>query len=262
MKIEIAVIILIVILGIQTSRAETKVDVNADFAFGPDISRNEACSRAEEKAKKNALINVVGEKITNNQFESCVDTETDLNCTIFEDTFSFLGRGAVTGMDNYSSEISEELGQSICSVRFTATVAKISQKSDPAYTIDVEILPNTFLRNGEPLEVRVKTSKPSYIYLYGWFPEVDKDTYFLISEPATFHEKLINDEVMFPGKAYIPDNINKKSISEYLVVLASKHSMVYSSKMSRSKFFKIINSTPRDNWVMDTVVYRIIRNKS
>ena len=262
----IASIFLVCLFSSQSIHADTRVDVKAEYAFGPDISQNDACSRAEVKAKNNALRSVVGEKMTTSQIESCTDTGSDLDCTLFEDTFSFMDSGYITRTDNYSKNIREEAGASVCSVSFTATVAEVSQKSDPSYFLDTEMLPSILLREGEPLQVQVNPSKPSFIYIYGWFPEIEKDSFFLLSQPMNFHEKQVSGDLIFPDKnheliAKLPRDTNKDSVSEYLIVLASKNRIAHSSEITRSKFFKIINSTPRDSWVMDKISYKIVRKK-
>ena len=83
----------------------------------------------------------------------------------------------------------------------------------------------------------------------------------LVSLPPVYDGDLI-----FPDKnhvliAELPRDTNKDSVSEYLIVLASKNRMAHSSEITRSKFFKIINSTPRDSWVMDKISYKIVRKK-
>ena len=42
---------------------------------------------------------------------------------------------------------------------------------------------------------------------------------------------------------------------------ASKNRMAHSSEITRSRFFQIINSTPRDSWVMEKISYKIVRKK-
>jgi hypothetical protein len=264
--VKIVSAILLCVFASHGVNAETKIDVRAEYAFGPNISQNEACSRAEVKAKNNALRGIVGEKMTTSQIESCVDNGSDLDCTLFEDTFSYMDSGYITKTDNYIKNIREEAGASICSVNFTATVAKVSQKSDPSYFLDTEMLPSILLREGEPLQVHVSPSKPSFIYIYGWFPEIEKDSFFLLSQPMDFHEKQVSGNFIFPDTgheliAMMPKDAAKDSISEYLIILASKTKMAHDLEISRSKFFKIINSTARDSWVMDKISYKIVKKK-
>ena len=263
----IATTILLCVFFLPGVSAETRVDVEAEYAFGPNISQNEACSRAEVKAKNNALRGVVGEKMTTSQIESCTDTGSDLDCTLFEDTFSFMDSGSITRTENYAKNIREEAGASVCSVSFTATVAEVSQKSDPSYFLDAEMHPSILLREGEPLQVQISLSKPSYIYIYGWFPEIEKDSFFLLSQQMTFHDKQVKGHLIFPDKhheliAELPKGLKKDSVSEYLIILASKSKMAHGTQISRSKFFKIINSALRDSWVMDKISYKIVRNKT
>ncbi len=263
---KIKTLTLLCLFSLQVAHAETKVDVSAEYAFGPDISENEACAKAEVKAKNNALRGIVGEKIINSQIETCTDTGSDLDCTLFEDTFSFMDSGYITDIGNLDKNIREEAGSSVCSVSFTATVVKVSQESDPSYFLDVKVKPSLLLREGESLQVQIKLSRPSFIYIYGWFPEIDKDSFYLLSEKMNFHEILMNGNLVFPDENHdamvkMPDNTNLDSVSEYLIVLASKNNIAHGSIISQSKFFKIISTTPRDSWVMDKITYKIVRNK-
>ena len=47
------------------------VDVKADFYFGPDMSRNQACDNAREAAKAKAVALVSGESIASDQSMHC-----------------------------------------------------------------------------------------------------------------------------------------------------------------------------------------------
>ena len=49
------------LLGAQAKSAlAIPIDVKADFYFGPDISRNQACDNARETAKSKAIAMVTG----------------------------------------------------------------------------------------------------------------------------------------------------------------------------------------------------------
>ena len=85
------------------------------------------------------------------------------------------------------------------------------------------------------VQVQVNPSKPSFIYIYGWFPEIKKDSFFLLSQPMNFHEKQVTGDLIFPDKnheliAELPTDTNKDSVSEYLIVLASKNRMAFTQK--------------------------------
>ena len=262
MMIRIAATIFLYLLSLQEIYAETQRKVQAAHEFGPETSENEACEKAVEKAKRKALMGVVGEKMTNSQIESCTHTGSDLNCTLFEETISFMDGGRITNEDMHSKEITEEFGKRVCVVSLTATVEIIPQKIDPSYFVKAEFLPSIVLREGEEAEVKIKFTKPSFVYLYGWFPDVDESSLFLISEKEKFHSKLIKDkQILLPLTVTFPKGSRKEYVSEQLIILASKQEMPFNSKMSRRRFFKMLNSTPRDSWEWDTILYKILRNK-
>ena len=262
MMIRIATTIFLYLLSSQAIYAETQRTVQATHEFGPETSENEACGEAVEKAKRKALMAAVGEKQTNSQIEICTDTGSDLNCRLYTEYFSFMDGGRITNVDIRSKEITKEFGKRVCAVTLAATVEIIPQKIDPSYSVEAEFLPNILLRDGEEVEVKIKISKPSFIYLYGWFPDVDESSLFLISEKEKFHNKLTKDkQILSPLIVSFPKGSKKDHVSEQLIILASKQEMPFSSKMSRRRFFKMLNSTPRDSWESDTIIYKILRSK-
>ena len=263
MIIRITAAIFLLFFSSQPVHAETKVQVQAAHEFGPETSENEACGKAVEKAKRKALMSVVGEKMTTSQIESCTDNGSDLNCTLFEETISFSEGGRVTGVvEELKPKITSEFGKQVCSVSFTAIVEKIPQKTDPSYFVEADVLPSIVLRDGEEAEVQIKITKPSFIYLYGWFPDVDERNLYLISEGAKFHNKLIkNKETLFPAKVSFPKGSKKEYASEQLIIVASKQKMPFNSKIDQRRFFKMLGSTPRDSWELDMILYKILRNK-
>jgi len=60
------------LIGAHASSAfAIPIDVKADFYFGPDISRNQACDNARETAKSKAIAMVTGEKVSFDQQLQC-----------------------------------------------------------------------------------------------------------------------------------------------------------------------------------------------
>jgi len=264
MTIRSLAVVLFFLASSQSSGADTIVDVTDEYAFGPEMSQNEACDKAVVKAKNRALRRVVGEKITNSQIESCTDDGSDFNCTLFEDTFSFLDSGYITDTSEFSQTVRTEAGASVCTVSFKATVGKISGVPDPEFRVTTEIMPGVLLRDGEELQVVVSPTKPSYVYLLGWYPEFKKDSLVLLSKQHKFHDKLARDKVTFPDErhklvATMPPDSVSASVSEFLVVLIAKSKIALGAEISRKDFFALINDLPRRDWAMNRVSYKIVR---
>ena len=85
---------------------------------------------------------------------------------------------------------------------------------------------------------KIKFTKPSFIYLYGWFPDVDESSLFLISEKEKFHSKLIKDkQLLLPLTVTFPKDSRKEYVSEQLIILASKTGDALQLKNEQKKIF-------------------------
>ena len=65
----IATTIFLYLLSSQAIHAETQREVQTTHVFGPETSENEACGNEVDKARRKALMSVVGEKMTTSVFD-------------------------------------------------------------------------------------------------------------------------------------------------------------------------------------------------
>ena len=50
------------------------------YYYGPEVSENVACQRAETLAKMDAIRSVVGENIYADEFQQCTERTTEIKC--------------------------------------------------------------------------------------------------------------------------------------------------------------------------------------
>jgi hypothetical protein len=191
--------------------------------------------------------------------ESCTDNKDDFDCTIFEETFSYLDSGFVTGLSNQTREIRRTQGNSICAVSFTAAIATLSKEADPSYYINAKLFPGPLLRESDDAKLLINVSYPSYIYIYGWFPDYDDQHFVAVWENNG--KQMVND-IELPLDIVFPDDVEKDTLSEYFIILAAKKPINHAAKLSRKKFFDILNALSRPDWQMDKISYKIMQEKS
>ena len=61
-------------------------------------------------------------------------------------------------------------------------------------------------------------------------------------------------------KAIFPDNYNKSSISEFLILLVTKKSFKLIEKEPSKSFYKRLDELGRQNWRIKNIGYTILRD--
>ena len=94
------------------------IDVKADFYFGPDISRNQACDNARETAKSKAIAMVTGEKVSFDQQLQCFQNPRkgeERKCEINQNS-SVLVEGRIGKSETISETVKTVPGAQVCTV--------------------------------------------------------------------------------------------------------------------------------------------------
>jgi len=194
-----------------------------------NISKNQSCKIAEQKAKKNAIIKSIGQTISSEVISNCSEVDGEFECERNQLSL-FKLNGEITsskriGKPNYGEELGSE-GIFFCEVTIKANVEPIKENLDPTFQFDVKLNQEIF-RSGEVLEIKINTSKAMYMAIFQWLP-YGGNKYNVITKifPNKDYNKNIND--LIEGKlnlkyeTYFPDEINKNKVDEYLIFVASE----------------------------------------
>ena len=71
---------LIIFLLLSFSVSAEVVVTIGEYSYGGELSRNEGCALAKEKAKLKALEKVLGQKISSEEIESCSEVDGKTDC--------------------------------------------------------------------------------------------------------------------------------------------------------------------------------------
>ena len=71
---------LIVFLFLTFAASAEVVITEGSYIYGGNISENEACSLAKERAKLKALEKVIGQKISSEEMENCSEVDGKTSC--------------------------------------------------------------------------------------------------------------------------------------------------------------------------------------
>lgn len=255
------------LVSITVVNAKEIISVEGIYSYGPSISQNEACNRAIMNGKNEAIRRVSGETIFNDTIENCVQED----CKLYEKTWSSLGKNTViTGINNLTKDIVEELGANTCKVTFDAEIIVIQEnKNNDFYiTTDYGVEKKVFkasssskAKDGDALKMKVMISQPSYLYVYAWYPEDNADKLVHVISYPQYGD--VKQSYNFPpsGEAYflISETNKKKSSSEYLLLIASKQKINLGKDIDLDNMKKLLYDIPTSNWTKQRISYTVVK---
>jgi hypothetical protein len=191
-----------------------------------NFSPNESCKIATEKAKKKAITETLGIKVSSDVISRCSEVDGEFDCernqlSLFELNGNIIGERNKNEDDGVNDD-----GIRFCEVTLEANVVPIKKNNDPSFFFDVKFNQEIF-RTGEKLEIEINTSKRMYMAIFQWLPYGEKK-YNVITKifPNKNFNKNIDDlidkKLELTYEAYFPEDIKKEKVDEYLIFIASE----------------------------------------
>ena len=217
-------IILFIILSLPV-KAEWITVSDKHIHLG-NYSVKESCKIATDKARKKAITESLGIKVSSDIISRCSEVDGEYDCernqlSLFELNGNIIGERNKKEKDGKNDE-----GIRFCEVTLEANVVPIKKNNDPSFFFDVKFNQEIF-RTSENLEIEINTSKRMYMAIFQWLPYGGKK-YDVITKifPNKDYNKntndLVEDKLELAYEAYFPEEINKDKIDEYLIFVASE----------------------------------------
>ncbi len=194
--------------------------------LGKNYTTEQSCNIAEEKAKKNAMVKSLGQKISSDVITKCSEIDGEYNCE--RNQFSLLQLNGDISWKVINKHDDKELGSEIyfCEVKIEADVKPIKVNQDPTFQFNVKINQEIF-RHDEVIELNISTSKRMYMAIFQWLPYIDKknDPITKIFPNEKFNKNtndLIEKNLKLKYKVLFPDKVKLNTINEYFVFIASE----------------------------------------
>lgn len=229
------------------------VEVEGSYIYGGDMSRNEACSLAKDRAKLKALEKVLGQTITSEEMENCSEVDGKTTCErnqFFLSTFN--GDVTIIGRPKRKIEPAEVNGKriDICKIKIRAKVTKTTKILDSSFDFNVKLNEKNF-RDGEELKIDIELNKPFYLTVFQVTPYEKKDyqVHKLFPNELEQDNFINGNSFSLPQNAkyqiYFPNVSNKNSVDEYLVFIASQKNINWLEKYAKKEDLK--NAYIREN---------------
>ena len=202
----------------------------------------ESCKIATEKAKKKAITETLGIKVSSDVISRCSEVDGEFDCERNQLSLFELN-GNIIGVKNKNEDDGKnDEGIRFCEVTLEANVVPIKKNNDPSFFFDVKFNQEIF-RTGEKLEIEINTSKRMYMAIFQWLPYGGKK-YNVITKifPNKNFNKNTNDlidkKLELTYEAYFPEDIKKDKIDEYFIFIASEKPIPWLAKYSQMERLK------------------------
>ena len=239
---------LLIFFFITFSATAEVVITEGTYTYTGEISNNEACSLAKERAKLKALEKVLGQTISSDEMENCSEVDGKTSCErnqFFLSSFN----GDITNITNIGKPVIETQeitgGEKIfiCKIRIRSTVKETTKTLDASFDFNVKLNEKNF-RDGEELKIDIELNKPIYLTVFQVLPYETKDfqVYKLFPNDLEPNNFLDDSGVNLPRNAkyqiYFPDISGKNSVDEYLVFIASEKNIKWLEKYAKKEDLK------------------------
>ena len=240
------------------------------FVLTRDVSAAECYGEATLAAKRSAMSQFGLERLSSTTRDYCVDAGSQTNCELHQQTLNYFDGGYIAAVRN-SSERREFVGPNEeCVVSLEADVRKFKGTPDPNLIVRAEVTGSKRKRDGELFKVEGQATPGSFVYVFGFYPTVFGDKYFLIAPNNVDDEIKSDGRFQIPTKrnekrylleAQFPNEIKKDEVTEYLIVLALKDKLEMFGEQTSEDFHRRLHDIGRQNWQKTEVGYSILKKE-
>ena len=210
------------------------VTAKGKYMHGGEISTDEGCKLAKNRAILKAQEKVLGQTISSEELEKCSQIDGKSNCERNQFFFSMF-RGHISHLEELGppKKTTDTLDAEtiyFCEIEIEANVEPTKQILDPNFNFNVKLNEHNF-KSGDILTMEIGFTKPMYLTIFQWQPYIEKDyqIYKLFPNEREEDNYIKSKKITLPSNAkyevYFPEKINKKNIDEYLVYLGSENNI-------------------------------------
>ena len=267
------VVLLLLVAGIMSSvMAETKTSTaSAEYLYGPETSKNEACNLALGKAKNKALANVLGESVSAEELMSCKGStgkNADYQCDLNQLTWSLID-GDIKKSTEKVPEIEKRGDATACIVEVEIEVEIPKDNADPNFQLRAD-LKQTVFRVGDDFNLDIELTQPGFFAVFNWLPHDSNSIVRIIPaiddlSQATVYlstDKSKGLKASYAMTANWADSYTgkRKFYDEYLIVVATKNKRLWLSNYSYEEFQTLLQSIPQPEKRRVIKAYRLSKN--
>lgn len=227
----------------------------AEYLFGPETARKDACELAIAKARSRALANVMGEFISSEELLSCqgaTGKRSDYGCDLNQITWSQI-EGEIRRTLKENTKVEEREGASACIADVEVEIVIPKEKPDPNFQLRADF-GQTVFRVGDRFNLDIELSQPGYFAVFNWLPHDSHSVVRVIpntDDPAQSTVQLRQNRSKELKESYSlvaswaeSYTGRRKFYDEYLIVVATKKPQRWMSQYSLDDFKALLQQIP------------------
>jgi hypothetical protein len=244
--------------------------VAGEYRYGPNVSEQEACRVAVQRAKEDALRRVFGEIVSADEQFSCREksgSTENRQCAYDKSTWSMID-GEIGNALQKNQFIFDEQGAKRCWVELSVEVLRPTKK--PSLELDLKVNLGSYqYKNGDNLIIDVTPPKPIYLAIFSWTPNSgDPGVVGKIFPNPLDNNSLISARRKIPQKAtngvdyefkLKNDEPKKDFIDEYLIFVITKKDLKWMDEYPYDDFRFRLREIPGDEKRTIKRAYRIFK---
>jgi hypothetical protein len=232
-------------------------------------SKKEACDKAELDAKNDALRKLGLESFKSTQIEACTDTGDKTNCELYQSTFNTVSGGYIKSFKILQKSRGGN-DNNFCLVKINAEAFKFKGEHDQEFILNADIGDKRRFFEGSQLTINAEINKKAFINVLGWYPDIDKDNYYLLFPNKFETNNHLNNKFQIPtisnAKKYkldlgFPEDLKTDETQEFIIVLATKTKFAILKQIKVSQLLTRLDEITKPNWYMQTIGYSVLRRK-
>lgn len=157
-----------------------------EFSFGPDVSENTACKKAEDRAKLDAVRNVLGEDVVAHASRSCKESGCVAETDVWTLSDAHLKESRIS-----NREIVQKHGARICKITLDAKVSSERPFSD------LHVDSKFSYKSGEQMNFKVTSTENGKLYIY----HVEGNKASMVF-PNVYQKNELSKEISIPNSQY------------------------------------------------------------
>ncbi len=263
---------LLVVLALLPLCASAEISrAKAEYLFGPETAKNDACNLAISKAKSRALANVLGESVSAEELLSCKGSTgkvSDYGCDLNQVTWSQID-GDIKKTLTEKTVVEDREGASACVADVEIDVVIPKDKPDPNFQIRADFKQTVF-RVGDDFNLEIELSQAGYFAVFNWLPHDSNSVVRIIpanEDPSQSYvylnpEKAKTLKTTYAMTATWADSYTakRKFYDEYLIVVATKRQQRWMSKYSLDEFKSYLQQIPITEKRLVKKAYQLTKN--
>ncbi len=211
--------------------------------FGVDITENQSCTIAKNKAEADAIRNAFGETVGATDWKMCADDECLWNSFRWSEQ-----QGQITSILNETRTILNNPRQ--CRISIVADVENLPT-TNPNFHLNLKIN-STHFKEGDHLKIYLQPSTTMWVYVFNWASAYG----------FTKLEQLkISDKITLPDTdeyAFVTRLLGAKESNEIILIVGSKKRLNFIEHYQTEKLLQILQQHQRQGILIQKINYKII----